>query len=281
MNDEDLYLEATNEVEGETKSPSLWAKVMALSEGDEAKAKYKYIKLRVEQLANERKNALPKFTKKTVDKLDLKYMPVAEFSKIKAIPEDKVIKMIRDGFYMGQIKNDAWYVSREEIQNSNQAPSIPEQKQSKALSTEKEYIPVEEFAELKGITPEKAIQMIRDGFYQGRIIDEKWYVSYSEISDNKITGNGGELGFKWWQIWAWLGLTIGNLYTFGVLSEQVGLAVFLIILNSILMIMILKFNKYAFLIATILSLNPLLWIINGIYLKNRWNHPKVNVPINK
>ena len=50
MNDEDLYLEATNEVEGETKSPSLWAKVMALSEGDEVKAKYKYIKIRVEQL---------------------------------------------------------------------------------------------------------------------------------------------------------------------------------------------------------------------------------------
>lgn len=42
------------------------------------------------------------------------------------------------------------------------------------------------------------------------------------------------------------------------------------------MILILKFNKYAFLIATVLSLNPLLWIINGIYLKNCWCHPKVN-----
>ena len=40
--------------------------------------------------------------------------------------------------------------------------------------------------------------------------------------------------------------------------------------------LILKFNKYAFLIATILSFNPLLWIINGIYLKNRWCHPRVN-----
>jgi len=42
------------------------------------------------------------------------------------------------------------------------------------------------------------------------------------------------------------------------------------------MILILQFNKYAFLIATILSINPIAWIINGIYLKNRWNHPKVN-----
>lgn len=46
---------------------------------------------------------------------------------------------------------------------------------------EKEYVPVEEFAEFKGITAEKVIQMIRDGFYQGKIIDDHWYVAYSEI----------------------------------------------------------------------------------------------------
>ena len=47
------------------------------------------------------------------------------------------------------------------------------------------------------------------------------------------------------------------------------------------MVMILKFNKYAFLVATVLTIIPLLWIINGIYLKNRWDHPKVNVSTNK
>ena len=62
----------------------------------------------------------------------------------------------------------------------------------------------------------------------------------------------------------------------GALSELVGLAVVLIVINTALMIMILKLSKYAFLIATVISLNPLLWIINGIYLKNRWNHQKVN-----
>jgi len=91
-----------------------------------------------------------------------------------------------------------------------------------------------------------------------------------------------EIGFQWWVFWAWLGLSLGNLYTFitfVVLNEQMGLAIFFIIINSSLMVLILKFNKYAFLIATILSLNPLLWIINGIYLKNRWNHPKVNASL--
>ena len=194
MNDEELYLEATNEVEGENKSTSLWAKVMALSEGDEEKAKYKYIKLRVEQLANERKNAAPKFTKKTVDEFDLKYMPVDEFSKIKSIPKDKVIEMIRDGFYVGQIKNDEWYVSREEV-GKNEKPKPASRTSQKTDDSKKEYIPVEEFSEYKGITSEKAIAMIRDGFYQGQIIDDKWYVAYSEVSNVNEPSSSVSSGF--------------------------------------------------------------------------------------
>lgn len=94
--------------------------------------------------------------------------------------------------------------------------------------------------------------------------------------NENVVNDSQDIGFQWWKIWAWLGLTLGNLYILGLLSEQIGLAVVLIIVNTVLMIKILKFNKYAFLIATIISLNPLLWIINGIYLKNRWNHQKVN-----
>ena len=94
--------------------------------------------------------------------------------------------------------------------------------------------------------------------------------------NEKVVNDSQDIGFRWWNIWAWLGLTLGNLYMLGALSEIVGLAGVLIVINTVLMIMILKYNKYAFLIATIISLNPLLWIINGIYLKNRWNHHKVN-----
>lgn len=85
-----------------------------------------------------------------------------------------------------------------------------------------------------------------------------------------------EIGFGWWTTWASLGLILGNLALVVKLEDEAGLAVVLVIINTILMVLILRYNKYAFLIATVLSLNPLLWIINGIYLKNRWNHPKVN-----
>ena len=49
-NDESLYLKATQETEGTERIDALWAKSMTLAEGDEKKAKYSYIKLRVEQL---------------------------------------------------------------------------------------------------------------------------------------------------------------------------------------------------------------------------------------
>ncbi len=184
MNDEDLYLEATKEVEGDSKKPALWAKVMALSEGDQEKAKYQYIKLRVTELSDERESTKPTFTKKSVDEFDLKYMPIADFSKIKSISENKVIEMIRDGFYTGQIKNDAWYVSREEVTKEDHVFNAANTTKKSQKSTESQYVPVEEFAEYKGITPDKAIQMIRDGFYQGQIIEDHWYVAFSEIDSN-------------------------------------------------------------------------------------------------
>ena len=91
-----------------------------------------------------------------------------------------------------------------------------------------------------------------------------------------MENENNELGFTWWKVWAWIGLTLGNLTFFFQLQEVMPLAIALIVINTILNVMILKFNKYVFLIATILSINPIFWIINGIYLKNRWNHPKVN-----
>lgn len=41
-------------------------------------------------------------------------------------------------------------------------------------------IPVEEFAQKKGITADKAIKMIKDGFYTGRVINECWFIDDSE-----------------------------------------------------------------------------------------------------
>ncbi len=50
--DSKLYLQASEEVENNTQVEALWLKAMALTAGDEEKAGYKYIKLRVQQLKN-------------------------------------------------------------------------------------------------------------------------------------------------------------------------------------------------------------------------------------
>ena len=72
---------------------------------------------------------------------------------------------------------------------------------------------------------------------------------FRTVSDNE---------FVWWNVWGWLGLTLGNLQIFGAMlkpfltanvsipSEYLFFIIFLIGINSILMILILKFNKYAF-----------------------------------
>jgi len=142
MSDEELYLEATNEVEGEKNDPALLTKVMALPEVDRVKVKYQYIKLRVEQLAKNKAEEKPTFTKIIVDEFHLKYMPIAEFSKIKSVPEKIIIEMIRDGFYVGQIKDNEWYVSRDEVGRYDNIKRPKYTSQQSINSKEQEYIPV-------------------------------------------------------------------------------------------------------------------------------------------
>jgi TPR repeat protein len=189
MGDEELYLKATNEVEGASKDPALWAKAMALADGDQDKAKYQYIKLRVEQLAKSKPDVQKEYgvheakaeaveqvadidnasgisgsevSKEDARKHDpsasetpkdavsavaaydlqtvrkkaeagdaaalytlgvmyadgwvdflLEYMPVSEFSRLEFIPEKEVIDGIRDGIYVGQIKDNEWFIRRD------------------------------------------------------------------------------------------------------------------------------------------------------------------------
>lgn len=177
MGNEELYLEATSEVEDDKCNPALWAKVMALAEGNQENAKFQYIKIRVKQLA-----------RKTACEFNLKYMPITEFSRITLIPEKKIIQMIRDGFYAGLTRDNEWFVSKEELEKEEKA-AYKKHNVSPALKTsEKVTIPVEDFAELEGLTPRKAVEMIQKDFYQGRLVDGKWYVAYSEIS-SPDTGN--------------------------------------------------------------------------------------------
>lgn len=92
----------------------------------------------------------------------------------------------------------------------------------------------------------------------------------------------GEIGFVWWHVWGWLGLTLGNLQIVYFTSDHANLQLTLILINSIIMGFVVSIKKFgqlgklAFLTSTIYSLNPIIWLINGVYLKRRWNHAMLN-----
>ena len=97
-----------------------------------------------------------------------------------------------------------------------------------------------------------------------------------EIQSNK-------LGYTWWKVYSFLFVTLASLALipfwmgfFNVLEYGVSVGfIIVVIINIALMlkwlVSMLSMNKYAFLLATILSLIPIFWIINGFYLKTRWH----------
>tara|TARA_B100001250_G_scaffold218246_1_gene187288 strand:- start:690 stop:1274 length:585 start_codon:yes stop_codon:yes gene_type:complete len=53
MGDKELYLKAEVEFSSDSRDRALWSKSLTLNSGDEEKAKYTYINLRVEELSNQ------------------------------------------------------------------------------------------------------------------------------------------------------------------------------------------------------------------------------------
>ena len=55
-------------------------------------------------------------------------------------------------------------------------------------------IPVSEFAATKGITEDKAVEMIKEGFYSGRLIDGRWFVSPEEVGEHVGSSTSSQEG---------------------------------------------------------------------------------------
>ena len=125
INDEEFYLIATNEVEGEDIDSALWAKCMAINMGDEKKSKYDYINKRAAILTNDAKQEVHiKETEEEIQRIDL---AVAEKEKIE---NDK------------KAKQDLYLVVEKEVEQHHMDPKLYEEciteymydgKQAKAL----------------------------------------------------------------------------------------------------------------------------------------------------
>lgn len=86
--------------------------------------------------------------------------------------------------------------------------------------------------------------------------------------------------YAWGYFVGWSGLTGGIAYgtsqiiaafdAYGSRAEFLGMLGVFSIFFAIMHALVIRRNKWAWVAAIILQLNPILWIINGIYLRNRW-----------
>ncbi|WP_321311502.1 hypothetical protein [Halarcobacter sp.] len=95
--------------------------------------------------------------------------------------------------------------------------------------------------------------------------------------------NEKKLSYRWWKIYSyiftvlniiwypffWMGFFATKEYGYSLgFFIAVGLTIGILLT---LLVNSLSLGKKSFLTITILSFNPIIWIINGIYLKNRWS----------
>jgi len=247
MNDEAYYLDATNEFEQGDRDKALWAKLVTLAEGDEKKAKYQYIKTRAERLAEARSDSEPIIPQKIVDSFELEYMPVSVFAEAKGLIETKAIEMIKDGFFAGQIRDGLWYARRSELAQGDISKPKPVKLgiTPNASNSNQSLIPVSVFADAKEMDELKVVEMIRDGFYSGRIIDEVWHIDSMAMQskpENKLGVHGlldrlvsGELSLPvtYWVFFVLMNLIIKFSINGLVVTKNVGAATLLLMIGIV------------------------------------------------
>ena len=124
--DADLYLRATEEFESGNRAPAIWAKALALNAGDLDKAKYEYIRVRVEGLreslsANKEESIAPAMP--TPDQTEITLGNAKNGRALSNGPDDEIIEAIRAGDLKGRIIDGTWYLQEDGLA-ANSAPPI-------------------------------------------------------------------------------------------------------------------------------------------------------------
>jgi len=107
-----------------------------------------------------------------------------------------------------------------------------------------------------------------------------WYPSIL-LNRKWLEKNPGNRSYAWGYFIALMAISLGcGLAVLGLaeLSEpggDSGSSIILGLLSTLLGVLIFKRNRWGWLAFVVLGLNPAAWIINGVYLKNRWQEMKV------
>jgi hypothetical protein len=303
LQEEKLYEAVAIELTAENINTGIWAKAQAFSDGCDNRARSLYIKYRVQSIIDSGRvrEFIPELEKTTTHHLVDSSTPDKKQNKTKysdanvndelevnSFETDKSTKkhlsfeditITEDGLYkcgscefntLKYAENYSLKLSQNRLLTA-QTSSEPKNIETSSKQVQKsndfyeKYMPVEDFADLKNITIEKAISMIRAGFYEGQVKNEKWYVSSSEIAevgDNKSSGLkllDGDYGLAKTY---WLFGVIGNLLflipaVYANNTESEGLRAITIVGNAVYMLIVIigmwrASNRY---------LGPQIWAI--------------------
>ncbi len=138
-------------------------------------------------------------------------------------------------------------------------------------------VTVEEFSEVKGIAVEKIIEMIREGFYEGRIVEGQWYVNAFEPNSLSNTPNSlsnkpnKKDSVRFWiriPIAIILSFCLGFIFSFfktiGISSFEGGSGIafvyyFMIVTPLVFIVIILTSNKHCHIVYSILTAVALIY----------------------
>jgi hypothetical protein len=114
MDDSGLYFTAFQEAESDDMDEALWAKAITLAEGDMDSARYKYIKLRVEQLrcnsGDDAPSSLSHAENGSTSVVPEGYISVSELAAKSSIDKETIIQNIIDGVWDAQKIHNQWYI---------------------------------------------------------------------------------------------------------------------------------------------------------------------------
>jgi hypothetical protein len=131
-------------------------------------------------------------------------------------------------------------------------------------------VTVEELSQVKEITVDKIIVMIRDGFYEGRIVEGRWYVNAFELNSLNNEPNKKN-SVKFWlriPIALVLSFCIGFIFSFfktiDISSFEGGSGIafvyyFMIVTPLAFVVIILTSNKYCHVMYSILTAIALIY----------------------
>ena len=196
MSDAEHYLKATLEIDDKLQEPALWAKAMALCEGNIKKSKYLYIKLRVEMLLADEKLVKVEESNIPDKNLESGIKPVevmltndelVEVSQAEANEQDfkgALESKPKPLEYGGRVIYDSLEDKKKALRLKNETTG--EKKRKKAIEG---YITVDAYSKKSGIKPSQIISMVRGGSHEGQLVKGEWRVSPDDASTTNDKSN--------------------------------------------------------------------------------------------